>query len=62
MIETWACEQNGMSAPLRVIPYDDKSFAVEVSIPDTHPTTVRPFATRSAAEECVAPRCRSLAT
>jgi hypothetical protein len=41
-------------ATYRVIPYDDKSFAVEVMVPDTQPATVRPFATASDAEEWIA--------
>jgi hypothetical protein len=30
-------------ATYRVIAFEDGSFAVEVAIPDTNPTTVRPF-------------------
>jgi hypothetical protein len=41
-------------ATYRVVPYDNKSFAVKVSIPDTHPTIVSAFATEAAAEEWIA--------
>lgn len=37
-------------ATYRVIPTDDGAFAVEVSIPETHPATVSPFATEADAE------------
>jgi len=41
-------------ASYRVIPFDDSCFAVEVSIPGTHPTTVRPFETEADANEWIA--------
>jgi hypothetical protein len=41
-------------ATYRIIPFDDAAFAVEVSIPDTNPTTVSPFATESDAEAWIA--------
>jgi hypothetical protein len=34
-------------ATYRVIPIDDVSFAVEVSIPESFPATVSPFATEA---------------
>jgi len=37
-------------ATYRVIPFKDDTFAVEVSVPDTHPATVSPFASESDAE------------
>ena len=37
-------------ATYRVIAFEDGSFAVEVTIPDTNPTTVRPFKTEADAE------------
>jgi hypothetical protein len=37
-------------ATYRVIPLDDGSFGVEVSIPENFPTTVKPFATEIDAE------------
>ena len=37
-------------ASYRVIPFEGSGFAVEVSIPGSHPTTVRPFATEADAE------------
>lgn len=41
-------------ATYRVIPFKDDSFAVEVHVPDTQPTTVSAFATESAAEAWIA--------
>ena len=41
-------------ATYRIIPYDEKSFAVEVSIPDTNPTKVSAFATKADAEAWIA--------
>ena len=41
-------------ASYRVIPYDGVCFAVEVSIPGSHPTTVRPFDTEADAEAWIA--------
>ncbi|HTV38459.1 MAG TPA: hypothetical protein VMF12_18675 [Xanthobacteraceae bacterium] len=40
-------------ASYRVVARDDGSFEVEVNIPDTHPTRIRPFATPSAAENWI---------
>lgn len=37
-------------ATYRVIPLEDGSFAVEVSIPENFPTTVKPFGTETDAE------------
>jgi hypothetical protein len=37
-------------ATYRVIPLDEGSFAVEVSIPETYPAKVSPFATEAEAE------------
>jgi hypothetical protein len=37
-------------ATYRVIPIDGATFAVEVRIPESHPTRVSPFATEAAAE------------
>ncbi len=37
-------------ATYRVIPFDNGSFAVEVSIPDSHPTRVSMFKTEADAE------------
>jgi len=37
-------------ASYKVIALDDGSFGVEVSIPDSHPTTVTSFASEQAAE------------
>jgi len=37
-------------ASYRVIPFDDTRFAVEVSIPGSHPTRVSPFDTEADAE------------
>ncbi len=41
-------------ATYRVIPFDDGSFGVEVSIPDSHPTRVSPFKTEADAEAWIA--------
>jgi len=49
-------------ATYRVIPYDDKSFAVQVIVPDTQPATVSPFATESDAEEWIADHRRRVQT
>jgi len=38
----------------RVIPSDGGAFAVEVSIPETHPAKVSPFATEADAEAWIA--------
>lgn len=37
-------------ASYRVIPFEDARFAVEVSIPGSHPTRVSPFDTEADAE------------
>ncbi len=37
-------------ATYRILTLDDGSFGVEISIPETHPTTVTKFASREAAE------------
>jgi hypothetical protein len=41
-------------ATYRVIRQPDRSFGVEVTIPDTHPTTVTSFATAADAEAWIA--------
>jgi hypothetical protein len=41
-------------ATYRVIQRPDKTFGVEVTIPDTHPTTVTSFATAADAEAWIA--------
>jgi hypothetical protein len=41
-------------ATYRVMPLDDGSFGVEVRIPDSQPTTVRPFASERDAEAWIA--------
>jgi hypothetical protein len=41
-------------ATYRVIPTDDGAFAVEVSIPETHPAKVSPFATQDDAKAWIA--------
>jgi len=41
-------------ASYRVVPRTDGSFGVEVSIPDTYPTTVSSFATEAEAEAWIA--------
>jgi len=48
-------------ATYRVIPFGGSSFAVEVRIPDTHPTTVSEFATEAAAEDWIAEHRRRVA-
>ncbi|HUC11868.1 MAG TPA: hypothetical protein VL985_15790 [Stellaceae bacterium] len=42
------------AATYRVITLDDGSFGVEVTIPDSHPTTVKSFATEADAEAWIA--------
>jgi len=37
-------------ATYRVIPFDDGLFAIEVSIPDSYPTKISPFASKADAE------------
>ena len=41
-------------ASYRVIPFKEGGFAVEVSIPETFPATVSPFATEADAEAWIA--------
>ena len=41
-------------ATYHIIPHEDGSFAVEVRIPDTHPTKVGPFETSADAEAWIA--------
>ena len=41
-------------ATYRVISLDDGSFGIEVTIPDSYPTKVSPFATEAAAEAWIA--------
>ena len=41
-------------ATYRVIPIEDRAFAVEVTIPETHPAKVSPFATKANAEAWIA--------
>src|SRR5271165_3474029 len=42
------------AATYRVITLDDGSFGVEVTIPDSHPTTVKSFPTEADAEAWIA--------
>lgn len=41
-------------ASYRIVLLDDGAFGVEVSIPDTHPTTVTSFPSQEAAEAWIA--------
>jgi hypothetical protein len=41
-------------ASYKVIAFEDGTFGVEVSIPDSNPTTVTPFASEEAAETWIA--------
>jgi hypothetical protein len=41
-------------ATYRVIPLDDGAFAVELTIPETYPAKVSPFATKADAEAWIA--------
>ena len=41
-------------ATYRVIPIEDRAFAVEVTIPETRPAKVSPFATKADAEAWIA--------
>jgi len=41
-------------ASYRVVPLEDGSFGVEVRIPESHPTIVKPFASEEAAETWIA--------
>jgi len=47
-------------ATYRVIPLDNGSFGVEVSIPDSHPTTVSTFKTEADAEAWIAEHRRQV--
>jgi hypothetical protein len=49
-------------ATYRVIAFEDGSFAVEVAIPDTNPTTVRPFKTSADAEAWITEHQRRVTT
>lgn len=53
-ISTMARTHPHAEATYRVIPLGDGSFGVEVSIPETYPTTVRPFGTEIDAEAWIA--------
>ena len=41
-------------ASYRVIPFDDGSFGIEITIPDSYPTTVSKFKTKADAEAWIA--------
>ena len=41
-------------AAYRVIPFDDGSFGIEITIPDSHPTKVSKFKTEAEAEAWIA--------
>lgn len=41
-------------ATYRIVPQDDTTFGVEVTVPETHPTTVTSFATETDAETWIA--------
>ena len=41
-------------ATYRVVPFENGDFAVEVTIPDSHPTKVSRFATQAEAEAWIA--------
>ena len=47
-------------ATYRVIPLEDGSFGVEVSIPENYPTTVKPFGTEADAEAWIAEHRRRI--
>jgi hypothetical protein len=47
-------------ATYRVVPFDDGSFAVEVSIPESLPATVSTFATEADAEAWIADHRRRI--
>ncbi len=47
-------------ATYRVVSLEDGSFGVEVTIPDTHPTTVSKFATEADAEAWIAEHQRQV--
>ena len=49
-------------ATYRVIPFDNGSFGVEVSIPDSHPTRVSMFKTEADAEAWIAEHRRQVET
>jgi hypothetical protein len=50
-----------VEATYRIIPLQDGTFGVEVSIPDTFPTMVTSFATELASEDWIARHKRDLA-
>jgi hypothetical protein len=50
MVEPMARTHPHAETSYRVIPFDDGSFAVEVSIPESYPAKVSPFATEADAE------------
>jgi hypothetical protein len=41
-------------ATFRILPQDDQTYAIEVSVPDSSPTLVRSFSSEQAAEAWVA--------
>ena len=47
-------------ATYRVIPFDDGSFGIEVTIPDSYPTTVSKFKTEADAEAWIAEHQRRI--
>jgi hypothetical protein len=49
-------------ATYRVIPFENGSFGVEVSIPDSHPTRVSMFKTEADAEAWIAEHRRQVET
>jgi hypothetical protein len=49
-------------ATYRVIPFENGSFGVEVSIPDSHPTRVSMFKTEADAEGWIAEHRRQVET
>jgi hypothetical protein len=49
-------------ASYKVVAFEDGSFGVEVSIPDSHPTTVKSFASEEAAETWIADHRRRVRT
>ncbi len=53
-IEVMATTHPHADATYRVISFEDGSFGVEVSIPESEPTTVRTFATEADAEAWIA--------
>jgi hypothetical protein len=47
-------------ATYRIIPFDDGSFGIEVSIPDTQPTRISMFKTEADAEAWIAEHQRRI--